>query len=192
MRLLGVPLLLGLLAACAHQYETFQPPPLDFSDRPKLRFAVDAVTVQSAYQPPGKPPFIEHTLVLTPEVAVRTLLEARLVAVGGPGRLQAVILDASVQEQPLETRTGLSGFFTTEPAARLEGRLKVRIDRLDASGNVIGSISTAATRTRTVPEDAGYAERQRIAYELVRALVDDLDAGLEANLRETFAAIIRP
>jgi hypothetical protein len=192
VRLLGIALLLGLPAACAHQYETFQPPPLDFSDRPKLRFAVDAITVQSAYQPPGKPPFIEHTLVLTPEAAVRALLEARLVAVGGPGRLQAVILDASVQEQPLETRTGLSGWFTTEPAARLEGRLKVRVDRLDTAGNVIGSISTAATRTRTVPEDAGYAERQRIAYELVRALVDDLDAGLEANLRETFAAIIRP
>ena len=37
----------------------------------------------------------------------------------------------------------------------------------------------------------GYAERQQIAYELVRDLVDDLDAGLSANVRESFAPLVR-
>ena len=57
---------------------------------------------------------------------------------------------------------------------------------------VMGSISTTATRTRALPEDIGYAERQQIGYELVRDLVNDLDAGLAANLRETFASLLRP
>jgi hypothetical protein len=52
-------------------------------------------------------------------------------------------------------------------------------------------VSTAVARSRGIPEDVSYAERQRIGDELVRDLVDDLDAGLMANLRESFGALIR-
>jgi hypothetical protein len=192
MRSVVAVLLILLLAGCARDYETFEPPPLDFSERPPLRFAVDEVVVQSAYRPPGRPPFVEHTLILSPEAAARALLEHRLQAVGGPGRLQAVIVDAAVEEHKLETTGGVRGYFTTEPAARFEARLKVRVDHLDDAGDIRGSVSTAATRTRALPEDISYAERQRIGYELVRDLVDDLDAGLLANLREAFADILQP
>jgi hypothetical protein len=188
-------LVLGLvlgLGGCAEKYETFQPPPLDFGNQPPLRFAVAAIDIQSAYQPKGAPPYVEHTFALTPEAAIRQLLEHRLQAVGGPGRLQAVIVDASVTEQKLETRTGIQAYLTNEPAARFEGRMKVRIDHLDDAGKVQGSISTTATRTRALPEDIGYAERQQIGYELVRDLINDLDAGLSDNLRETFPDLLRP
>jgi hypothetical protein len=56
---------------------------------------------------------------------------------------------------------------------------------------VTGSVSTAVERTRAVPEGVGYAERERIGYELVQDLVDDLDAGLSANIRESFAGLVR-
>ena len=191
MRAVLALLLLVGAAGCARNYETFQPPPLDFGDRPPLRFAVGAIDIRSAYVPKGSPPFVEHTFALTPDAAMRQLLERRLQAAGGPGRLQAVIVDASVTEQKLETRQGLRGYLTTEPAARFEGRLKVRVDHLDDAGNVLGSVSTTATRTRALPEDIGYAERQRLGYELVRDLLADLDAGLSANLQETFAALLR-
>ena len=190
--LLAVGLMVLGLGGCADQYQTFQPPPLDFGDRPPLRFAVGAIDIQSTYQPHGAPPYVDHTFALTPEAATRQLLEHRLQAAGGPGRLQAVIVDASVTEQKLETESGVRGWLTSQPAARFEGRLKVRIDHLDDAGTAKGSISTTATRTKSLPEDIGYAERQRLGYELVRDLINDLDAGLEANLRETFADLLRP
>jgi hypothetical protein len=189
--LMVLGLVLGL-GGCADQYQTFQPPPLDFSNQPPLRFAVGAIDIQSAYQPHGAPPYVDHTFALTPEAATRQLLEHRLQAAGGPGRLQAVIVDASVTEQKLATESGIRGWLTTQPAARFEGRLKVRIDHLDDAGTVKGSISTTATRTKSLPEDIGYAERQRLGYELVRDLINDLDAGLTANLRETFADLLHP
>jgi hypothetical protein len=193
MRAVGGLLLITLLAGCAGDYETFKPPPLDFSGRPPLRFAVETITVQSAYRPQGRPPYIDHTLAVTPEAAARAMLEQRLQAIGGTGGLQAVIVDASAQEQKLEPQGGVRGYLTTEPSSNLEGRLKVRIDRLDAAGNPTGaSVTTTATRTRAVPENIGYAERQRIGYELVRDLVGDIDAGLSANLRESFADLLRP
>jgi hypothetical protein len=192
MRTLTGFLLIALLAGCAGDYQTFQPPPLDFSGQPTLRFAVDRITVESAYRPAGAPPFVDHTLALTPEAALRAYLEQKLVAVGGPGRLQAVILDASVREEALEVETGVRGLLTRQASARLDGRLRVRVERFDAAGNAAGAVSTAASRSRSLPENVGYAERQQIAYELVRDLVDDLAAGLATNLRETFADIVRP
>jgi hypothetical protein len=182
---------IGLLGGCAGEYQSFDPPPLDFSDRQPLDLAVDRVTIDSVYRPAGAPPHVDHVLPLTPEAATRALLEQRLRAIGGTDRLQAVILDAAVQEEALETTPGVRGWLTTESAARLEGRLKVRIDRLNPAGTVVRSISTAVARTRAIPEGVGYAERQRIAYELVRDLADDLDAGLTANVRESYAELLR-
>jgi hypothetical protein len=183
---------IGLLGACASEYQTFNAPHLDFSDRPPLNLAVDRVAVDSVYRPAGAPPYVDHVLPLTPEAATRALLEQRLRAVGGTDRLQAVILDASVREEALETTSGVRGYLTTESAARLEGRLKVRIDHLDPAGTVVRSISTAVARTRAIPEGVAYAERQRIAYELVRDLASDLDAGLTASVRENYAELVRP
>jgi hypothetical protein len=182
-------LLVAALAGCA-TYDSFDPPPLDYSDRTPVRFAVDSVAVQSAYTPPGQAPNVEHTLILSPEEALRRLLEQRLQASGGAGRLQAVIVDASVEDETLETETGVRGWLTTQPAARLTSRVKVRVDRLDDGGMVTRSVTTAATRSRSVPEGATFVERQRIAYELVRELVDDLDAALITGLRESFGEII--
>ena len=183
---------IGLLGGCAGEYQSFDPPPLDFSDRQPLDLAVDRVTIDSVYRPAGAPPYVDHVLPLTPEAATRALLEQRLRAVGGTDRLQAVILDASVQEEALETTPGVRGYLTTEMESRLNGSLKVRVDRLHPTGAVAGSVSTAVERSRGIPEGVGYAERQRIAYELVRDLLDDLDAGLMANLRESFGELIRP
>jgi hypothetical protein len=182
----------ALIGACAGGYETFAPPPLDFSDRQPLSLAVERVAIDSVYRPAGAPPYVDHALPLTPEAATRALLEQRLQAVGGTDRLQAVILDASVEEEALEPAPGIRGYLTTETAARLNGRIKVRVDRLDPAGTVVGSVSTAVARSRGIPEDVGYADRQRIGYGLVRDLVDDLDAGLMANLRGSFGALIRP
>jgi hypothetical protein len=182
----------GLVVACSSSYETFRPPPLDFSDRAPLRLAVERVSVQSAYRPRDTAPYVDNLMPLKPEDAIRQMLEARLVAAGGTGSIQAVILDASIKEEELETQSGLRGFFTTEPAARLEGRFQVQVDRLSATGEVLKSVSTAVTRTASVPEDVGYAERQRIGYDLVRDLVQDLDEGLTSNVRANFADILAP
>ena len=182
----------GLLVACSSSYETFRPPPLDFSDGAPLRFAVQEVTVQSAYRPRDAEPYIDNLMPIRPEDAIRQMLQARLVAAGGPGALQAVILDASVKEEALETQSGLRGFFTTEQAAKLEGQFQVQVDRLSAAGDVMKSVSTAVTRTTSVPENVGYAERQRIGYELVRNLVRDLDDSLTTNVRANFADILVP
>jgi hypothetical protein len=180
------------VVACAEGPTSFQPPPLNYSDRTPLNFAVERVSITNAYLPPTTPPFVDHTIQPTPEAAAHALLQQRLHAIGGTGQLQAVIFDASVIAIDLDTEEGLSGYLTTEAATRLEGRLKVRVDYLNDAGEVVSSATTTVTRTRAIPEDVGYAARQQIGHELVRALVDDLDSGLLSNFQGSFADILLP
>lgn len=184
-------LLLGLAACAPDRYPAFTPEPYDFADRAPLRLAVERVDVVSAYRPRGAPPAVEHTFAITPEAAVRELLEQRLRPAGGSGSVQAVILDAQVVSQSLERPSGLAGRLATQPAERFTGRLRVRADRRDATGAVVSSVSTTVTRSRNIAADAGFADRQRIGWELTRDLVDDLDAGLMASIQESFAGDIR-
>lgn len=185
-------LLVVLVVACARDLETFEPPALTYEDRDPIRLAVGEVSIENTHRSTGEPPSVEHTLVLTPEVAVQRLLERRLEAIGGAGSVRATIVDAAVEEEALETESGIAGYLTTEASARLRGRLEVRVDRLDDGGEVIQSLSTTVSRTRAIPEDTPYVRRQEIAFELVRDLTDDLDAGLVANIQDNFASIIRP
>jgi hypothetical protein len=185
-------LLLGLAGCAPERHAAFTPEPFDYGDRAPLRLAVERVDVVSAYRPRGAPPAVEHTFATTPEAALRELLEQRLRAVGGSGTIQAVILDAQVVSQPLESSSGLAGRLSTQAGERYTGRLRVRADRRDATGAVVSSVSTTVSRSRNLPADAGFAERQRIGWELTRDLVDDLDAGLMASLEESFAGALRP
>jgi hypothetical protein len=93
---------MGLLGACVSDYESFEPPPLDFSDLPPLDLAVERVAIDSAYRSAGEPPYLDHLMRVSPEAATRALLVQRLRAVGGTDRLQVLILEASVQEETLE------------------------------------------------------------------------------------------
>jgi hypothetical protein len=181
-----------LVAACVETPASFDPEPLDYRDRTPVNFAVEEVSITSIYQAPMTAPFVDHSIQPTPEAAARALLQQRLHAAGGIGKLQAVITDASVIAIDLATRDGLSGYLTTEAETRLEGRLKVRLDYLDVIGDVVSSATTTVTRTRAIQEDAGYVERQQIGHELVRALVDDLDSGVLSNLQGSFADIVVP
>lgn len=185
----GVALLL-LLGGCGQSYETFEPPPLDFSERQPLFLRVDEVRIQSTAAAPGEGR--GSAMPVPPEEAARQMLDYRLRAAGGAGAVQATILEASVVEEPLETEGGLRGYVQEEPVARLRGRLKVRLDRLDERGEVVSSLSTAVSRTASIPESATYVRRQEIGYELVDQLTQDLDVGLMQNLQQTFAALIAP
>jgi hypothetical protein len=181
--------LLLLLGGCSQSYETFDPPPLDFSERQPLFLRVDEVRIQSTAAVADSP---SSAMPVPPEEAARQMLAYRLRAAGGAGVVQATILEASVVEEPLETAGGLRGYVQEEPVARLRGRLKVRLDRLDERGEAVSSLSTAVSRTASIPESASYVRRQEIGYELVDQLARDLDVGLMQNLQQTFATLIVP
>ena len=187
LALLGLALAaVGAGSGCAAP--TFEPQPLLYSDRAPIPLAVDRVEVVDE-SGSARTPF-EQGLDIPPALAAKSLLQSRLNPVGGDGRVRAVITEAAVERRELPMRTGLVGLFTIEPEAVLTGRLGVRIDVVAPEGLSVASITSATSLRRTVPENATDIERREIAYELVRDLVDQLDAGLESNIRQNLARYV--
>jgi hypothetical protein len=189
-RPLGPLVVLLLLGACA-QPEAFRPEPLTFEDRTPIRFAVERVEVGTRTAPRAQPSFIEQRLGADLVAATEALLRQRIAAAGGPGRVRAVVTEARITEEPRETPGGLRGIFRREPDRRLTAELAVRIEVLDERGFERAHAETTARRSRTVPAGSGMAERDRIAWGLIRAVVDDLDEAMVMNIRDNLSGFLR-
>lgn len=170
----------GLLAACTSAPPRQQFAGLTYEHLEPIRLAVGDIAIEQTYEPPMEPPFVEHTLPVSPAKAARTWAMDRLRAAGNEGRATFTIVDASVREVELETSSGLSGLFTSEPSQRYEAKLEIHMTlrRPDATGE----LKVNAERATSVQEDASVNEREKAWYGLVERLMQDVNARLEKTL----------
>jgi hypothetical protein len=188
LRLSAVAAFAAVLGACS----TATPPPRQF---PELRFthmAPITLTAQgpevvAQYQPPLREPNVEHILPLPPERAIRTWVQDRLRTTGvGDDRVRVIIRDASVVEVPLEVKEGVVDFFTDDQEVRYDARMEIVAELLDTGGRQKAETVVTGFRSRTFNEDASLREREKMWYELVEKLMQDVDVSLEKNIRTYF------
>ena len=137
------------------------------------------------------PDDVEHLFPTPPAVAIGLWVTDRLRASGTIGTLRVTVEEASARSTPLATNTDLKGLFTEEQAERLDLRLRVTIEAIDANGQVNGSASADASRSRTLPEGITLVERERIYDETVRALLHDYNASKERAIRQYLHLYLR-
>ena len=184
LRGLGVALIVASVAAC-----TNTPPPPTY---PEIRFtSVDPLPVRalrvditSDYKPPFAPPNVEHLMPVSPERMARQWALDRLQPLrAGTAVAHFTVLDARVTETKLNTKEGLKGALTDEPAERYEAVLRVRIALDDPARAYHGEVETAVRRSVTVQEGASLNDRERVWYDLTQKLALDFDAAMTTNLR---------
>ena len=181
-----VLVLLGVLvAACTVEW-----PEITYKHRPPLRFDVGQVVIDKRYSEPLAPPNVEHLIPVPPAALAGQWARDRLVAAGSVGRLVYTIVDASVVETPLDTKSGIEGLFTVDQSERYEAHLAVQVHLEDIPGLARASVSAVAERWVTVPEDATLNEREATLFAMSKALMNDLDVELERALFQNMAAHI--
>lgn len=176
------------LAACSSEAP---PPPafpeLRFTHAAPLVFGTQGPEVVSRFTPPLADPHVEHLMPLPPEKAIRTWAADRLQATGiGNAVLRVVINDASVTETPLDTKGGVSGFFTDQQELRYDARADVAVQVVSPDGQVLAEATSNVWRSRTLNQKASLAEREKMWFRLVEALMQDLDSQLTSGLRQYF------
>jgi hypothetical protein len=164
-------------------------PELAYDHLAPMSLAVGQVEVVQEYRPPAAPPNVEHLFPIPPAETAERWVRDRVKAVGGPGQVRAVIVTASVVEVPLERRGGIRGAFTTEQSERYDAELEVRLDL--ESGGATASVSSRAERRRTVPENISLADREKVWFEMTEAMMNDINASLERQIRENFGPWLR-
>ena len=163
-------------------------PELSFKHLPPLLLDAATVDVRQAYKPLLRAPHVDHLLPLQPALAAERWARDRLRPAGSARRAVFSVLDASVTSTALPAQTGLRGLFTAEQTALYEARIVVVIEVQSLEGRQIAQAEAWVTRTRTLGEKLSVNERRRVEFELVEALMRDLNTEMESQLRRHLSA----
>ncbi len=180
-------LALGLIAACSTTVSRPAIETQDFSGQPPLALSVAQVEVIEQYQSPLKAPNVEHSFPTTPAAAFKRWVGDRLKAEGQNDTLRVTIQDASAVRVPLPRTEGLEGMFTTDQVERIDATVSVLLEVVNNAGIAEAFITAKAQRSRTLPEGLSLNERDKIYREITEALVNDLNATIEQNVRQSLS-----
>ncbi len=183
--LAGAGLTTLLLAGCQKSVNRTVWPDITFSHRGSLPMAINGVEVTDAsgnatVQPPAHD--IRNALPLSPLATMDNWANQRIAPMGGYGTARVTITENRFVEVPLDTAQGVEGLFTNSQSERYEGALGVRVDIVgDPSGS--GFAEARATASRTVPEDFSINQREQALYDMIAAIVANLDDRLVSEIR---------
>jgi hypothetical protein len=177
--------LLGLvlaLAGCNAAPPPERLPELTFGHLPPYELDVSVVTIDDTYRPPPGGGHVESEMPVPPAQAAERWAHDRLRAVGRAGTARFAIREASVVAVPLPKSGGLGGAFTDQQTLRYDAKLSVRLELENMTQGQSGTVTAEASRSQTVSEGAGPAERRRLQFALVEGLMEQLNGELEKNI----------
>lgn len=183
-------LVVGAIIAACQPPPSYESEPLSFAHLPPLVFDLGGIEVVERGSAPH-PTDVDHLFSTPPAVAARLWAEDRLRTSGHLGVLGVTIEEASARSTPLATNKDLEGLLTEEQAERIDLHLRVTIEAIDESGQVNGSATADARRSRTLLEGITLAERERLYDEVVRALLLDYNASQEKAIRQYLGLYLR-
>lgn len=191
IRLIAVAALAAAVAGCAAKPPAPKFPPLSFAHLTPIRLDIASIEVINAYRAPAKKPNVEHLFPVKPvDPAMRWGMD-RIMPVGAAGVARVTVKRASVVEVSLKRTTGIRGSFTTDQTERYDGVVEMTVVITDGRGRERGRITSRTERTKSVPEDITLNDRDKVWYELTRAMMNDLNTSLENQIRKHLAKFVR-
>ena len=172
------------LGACA---TSSAPPPSDpLAGIPEQHLAVSYIDVSEAF-PAATGTFIDKRHSEELQAATRSYLNTRLAAAGGPSSARATILEAMVIEERREAGSVLGAPFRNTPDATLKGRVEVKVSIVGAGGTELGFASAKVERARSLPNVSTVPDRERMAQDMIREMVVELDKALTNSVRQNLS-----
>ena len=184
-------LMTAILASCETPPPKSQFPELSYSHLEKIRLDVAGIDIKRAYKPPGRKPHVEHQFPVVPVAAVERWVRDRLRAVGATRRAVVTIREASVIEVALPLTRGVRGAFTIDQSERYDGTIDIMVEIVEADGRQKAMARVRAKRSKTVPEGIPIHDREKMWFDLTEALMNDLNASIERQLRQHLARYLR-
>lgn len=171
--LLGAALIAGCAPRDRDGPATFRPIRYDYLS--KLRLNVGRVDIEQVWQPPGRPPNVDHLAPTPPAAALRAMAEDRLLPGATANRAAFLVQDAAIR-----ARSEAGGLFSPG-SATLNGRMAVRLEVFEEAGRSPAGFAEAVV-TRTVTADSA---SQRVLDDMVRRMMDDMNVELEFQIRRS-------
>lgn len=164
-----------LLTGCGNEPVEYKP--LTFTQYQPIYMAVSSIEIVEEYKSPMHPPYIEHLIPYSPVEALRIWAHDRLRTVGGNKTMQIIIRQGDVTATDLN-----SGGLSLGSNRRYDARLEVEL-RIYGQGVISeASAYVNATRSMTLPGNAGDGTRNRAFRKLIADMMEEVNAEMERNL----------
>ena len=176
------------IAGCDTPVEERNFPEIGFSHQAPI--ALDVASIEVRKPPPGAVDgSVSSELPVTPQEAAARWARERLKPVGASGAAVVTIEKASLVEERLRRTGGVRGAFTTDQTERYVGELALAVSIVGPGGEA--SVRARATRTRTIPEGATLAEREKLWFDMVESLGRDIDKVMQEQIEKHMTAYLR-
>ena len=159
-------------------------PDLTFAHLTPIGLDVSTIEVIENYVSPLRAPNVEHEFPVSPAKATLYWAQRRFRATGSGRRGRVIIQDASVIATPLSVKKGVGGLFSNEQSVRYDARIEVRIEVTSPLGGRSSFATAAVKRSRTAAEEISLNDRHQLFFDLVSALLDDLDVAAIKSMRQ--------
>ena len=179
------------IAACETPIPRRDFPEMTFTHLPSISLDVATIDIIQLFDPPLKPPHVEHEMPIQPHMAVSRWVSDRLKPTSSSGHAKVTIRDASVIEERLKSVGGVRGAFTTEQSERYVGKIEVEIKAVGGRGLRAASAVARTQRSRTIAEDASLRQRESFWFELTERMMQDFDRTFEAQIRQHLTAFLK-
>ena len=184
-----LPCLFLLVAACETQVESRNFAQISFAHLHPIKLNVAKIDVKEPrVEPPGNGN-IEHELPVSLRGTALRWARERLQAVGQTGSAVVAIVRADFREERLKKTTGVKGIFTTDQVERYEAALTISVSITEPNGSA--RARAKGSRSKTVPEDASLADREKVWFSMTEKLVKAVDAEMEKRIRQNLQYYIR-
>jgi hypothetical protein len=187
LRLLSPMVAILVLTACESAPPRPNFPDIHVTGATPIRLAAGGVDIRNDYKPSFQPPHVEHLYPIPPAHAMENWARDRLVAAGGNARAVFTISDASVVETELKKKEeGITGAFTKEPAQRYDATVEATLSIIDERSAPVRTVTVKAFRSQTVLEGITPNEREQAWYDMTKALMNDFDRQMSAEISAHF------
>jgi len=162
-------------------------PVISYGDKPAFSLDVAVASITDEYQSPGQAPNVEHSFPITPTQAVHDWVTQRIKGTGKANQLEVVIKNASVIEETLPRTDGIKGFFTNDQTERYSGHVQLELKIYgERKGIPEAEIFVEAKRARTIGENATMQDREKLQFQIVNDLMQEINSQLEKNIPAYF------
>ncbi len=183
LRLSFLYLFAVFVSACAANIEKSGFSQITFAHLDPISLDVARIEVKNLYVSPATRPNVEHEFPASLAALAMDWATDRLNAGGSSKVLHLVVQRASVVEVPLQRSGGLQNLFRRDQSERYDAVITILVEIHDEVGNSRVTVETTVSRSQTVPENIPLVQREKVWFEMTEAIMSDLNAALEKQIR---------
>lgn len=162
--------------------------PPDYRNLPELHLNVAKIATESLYDSRTDLPNVEGLSSYPLKKMVMMWLDDTVSADGSSGWINVQIIDASIREEKLEKKPGLSGLFSIDQTEIYHSHIQLlfQINFPDYRSE----ISVESSAAQSVDENATLRDREQVWVRLGEKMIAEIDQSLRTKIRRDLPRLL--